>query len=53
MQGVWRHEIKGSETHVTIHPFGELPVWAKKAAGEEAERLAAFLGDKPRLAWKE
>jgi hypothetical protein len=28
------------------------PVWVRRAAGQEAERLAAFLGGTLRLAWK-
>ena len=44
MQGVWRHEIKGSRVEVAIDPFIEIPRWARSAAGQEAERLAAFLG---------
>jgi hypothetical protein len=44
MQGVWRHEIKGSRVEVAIEPFIEIPRWVRRAAGQEAERLAAFLG---------
>lgn len=44
MQGVWRHEIKGSRVEVAIEPFGKLPAWVRRAAGQEAERLAKFLG---------
>jgi hypothetical protein len=43
MQGVWRHEIKGSRVEVVIEPFIKIPTWARGAAGQEAERLAAFL----------
>src|SRR5205823_2502998 len=44
MHGVWRHEIKNSNVEVTIQPFVKLPSWARGAAAEEAERLAAFFG---------
>jgi winged helix DNA-binding protein len=40
MAGVWRHEAGA----VTLSSFATLPAWARRAAGEEAERLAAFLG---------
>ena len=43
MHGTWRHEIKGSRVEVTIDPFVKLPKWVSRAAGHEAERLAAFL----------
>jgi uncharacterized protein YcaQ len=43
MQGVWRHEIKGSRVEVEIEPFIKLPAWVRRAAGQEAELLAAFL----------
>jgi hypothetical protein len=43
MHGVWRHEVKGTRIKVTVEPFIKLPVWVRRAAGEEAERLANFL----------
>jgi hypothetical protein len=52
MEGTWRHEIKGSRVEVVIEPFGKAPVWVRRAAGQEAERLAAFLGCTLSLAWK-
>ena len=52
MQGVWHHEIKGSRVEVAIEPFVKTPVWVRPAAGQEAERLAAFLGGALSLAWK-
>ena len=52
MEGTWRHEIKGSRVEVAIEPFVKAPVWVRRAAGQEAERLAAFLGGTLRLAWK-
>ena len=52
MEGTWRHEIKGSRVEVVIEPFVKVPVWARRAAGQEAERLAAFLGCTLSLAWK-
>ncbi len=52
MLGTWRHAIKGSRIEVTIEPFVKTPVWARRAAGEEAERLAAFFGCSLRLTWE-
>ena len=52
MDGVWRHEVKGSRVEVVIDPFIKVPAWARRAAGQEAERLAAFLGGTLDLTWK-
>jgi hypothetical protein len=52
MEGIWRHEIKGSRIEVAIEPFVKAPVWVRRAAGQEAERLAAFLGGTLDLTWK-
>jgi uncharacterized protein YcaQ len=52
MEGVWRHEIKGSRVEVAIEPFVNAPQWVRRAAAQEAERLAAFLGCSLELAWK-
>ncbi len=52
MEGTWRHEIKGRRVEVVIDPFMKVPVWVRRAAGQEAERLAAFLGCTLSLAWK-
>ncbi len=51
MQGTWRHEIKGSRVEVSIHPFVKQPTWVRRAANQEAERLAAFLGGTLKLTW--
>jgi len=51
MEGVWRHEIKGSRVEVSIEPFVKAPGWVRRAAGEEAERLASFLGGTLRVVW--
>lgn len=53
MEGTWRHQIKGSRVEVVIEPFVKAPVWVRRAAGQEAERLAAFLGGTLSLVWKE
>jgi hypothetical protein len=29
-----------------------MPAWVRRAAGQESERLAAFLGGKLNLTWK-
>ncbi len=52
MEGTWRHEIRGSRVEVVMEPFVKAPVWVRRAAGLEAERLAAFLGCTLSLAWK-
>jgi hypothetical protein len=52
MQGVWRHDIKGSKVDVVIEPFTRIPSWAHRRAEAEAEHLAAFLGGKLSLVWK-
>ena len=52
MEGTWRHEIKGSRVEVVVEPFVKAPAWVRRAAGQEAERLAAFLGGTLSLKWK-
>lgn len=52
MQGVWRHEIKSSRIEIAIEPFVQIPAWVRRAAAEEAERLAQFLGGSLRFSWK-
>jgi len=51
MVGVWRSEAKGKALAVTVEPFVAVPAWARRAAEEEAERLAAFTGKALRLTW--
>lgn len=51
MEGTWRHAVRGSRVEVTVEPFADPPAWVRRAAGDEAERLAAFLGGSLRLAW--
>jgi hypothetical protein len=52
MEGIWRHQLKGRRVEVTIEPFGKPPVWVRREAAGEAERLAAFLGCDLRLTWQ-
>jgi Winged helix DNA-binding domain len=52
MHGVWRHETKGSRLHLRIEPFVSIPSWVRRAAEDEAERLAAFLGCSLSTNWK-
>ena len=40
MEGVWRHERRGDRLSVGIEPFARQPDWVRRAAEEEAERLA-------------
>jgi hypothetical protein len=41
--GVWKFERKGGRVDLTSEPFEQLPAWAQKAAGQEVERIRAFL----------
>ena len=50
--GIWRSERKGRSIELRIEPFRKLPRWATKAAEEEAERLASFLGRALDLRWE-
>ena len=52
MEGTWRHEIKGSRVEVAVQPFGKVAEWVRRAASEEAERLAEFFGGALKLRWK-
>jgi len=52
MQGVWRHQIRGSRIEVLIEPFVKMPKWVRNAAEHEAERLAMFLGGNLTVAFK-
>ena len=44
MEGVWRHELKGDRLIVGIEPFADQPGWVRRAAEEEGEQLARFVG---------
>ena len=44
MLGTWRHQIRSSRIEVVLEPFVKLPLWVRRSAAEEAERLADFLG---------
>ena len=37
-------DVAEKHVEVAIEPFVNAPVWVRRAAGQEAERLAAFLG---------
>ena len=52
MQGVWRHALKGSRLEVLISPFINIPLRVRRAAEDEAERLAGFFGAKLCLSWQ-
>jgi hypothetical protein len=51
MRGVWRHARTGARLVVDIEPFTDQPVWVRRAAEREAERLAAFLGGRLEFRW--
>src|SRR5215472_13204296 len=44
MEGTWAHKIDGSRLQVTIEPLATQPSWVRRAAAEEAGRLAEFFG---------
>lgn len=44
IEGVWRWGRKGKRLEVTIEPFGRATAATHRAAADEAERLAAFVG---------
>ena len=51
MAGTWRHELKGSRVEVVVEPFAKPASRVRRAAEEEAERLAAFFGGSLSLLW--
>jgi hypothetical protein len=51
MKGVWRHELKGDRLVVGIEPFADQPGWVRRAAEEEGEQLARFVGGELELDW--
>ena len=51
IQGLWRHERKGTNVAVTVEPFSELRGRVRDGAETEAERLASFLGGRLDLSW--
>jgi winged helix DNA-binding protein len=53
IEGVWRHERRGSAVRVEIEPFANPSGRIRAAAEAEARRLAAFLGGDLELAWAE
>jgi hypothetical protein len=53
IEGVWRHEVKNRTIDIVVESFSKPPGWVRKAAGLEAERLAAFLdSSNPRITWQ-
>ena len=53
MEGVWRHELKGDRLIVGIEPFADQPGWVRRAAEEEGEQLARFVGGELELDWSD
>jgi hypothetical protein len=47
--GIWELERKPGRAVVRVEPFGRLPAGGRKAIGEEADRIAAFLGLEPEV----
>ena len=45
IDGVWRHERKGKRVVVDVEPFTKVPKWVTRGVEQEAESLAAFLGN--------
>ena len=52
MDGVWKHEKKGSRLVVVIEPFVKLPAWARKSVEKEASNLAEFMELDLELSWR-
>jgi hypothetical protein len=52
MHGCWHYRIRGSRVAVIIEPFDGVPIWVRRAADQEAARLAAFLGCTLSVEWK-
>ena len=48
MEGVWRHEHRGDRLIVGIEPFQKQPGWVRRAAEEEAGRLARARDERQR-----
>jgi uncharacterized protein YcaQ len=44
MRGTWRHTVDRHGLEVAIQPFDKIPASVRRAAEQESERLAAFLG---------
>ena len=51
MDGVWSQTTKGGRLSVRVEPFTEVPAPVRRAAAQEAERLAAFVGAAPEVTW--
>jgi hypothetical protein len=52
MEGVWKHERKGTRLLVAVEPFARTPPkWVRDQIDVEAQRLAAFLGGGLSLSW--
>jgi hypothetical protein len=51
LDGTWGHERKGGRVEVRIAPFVKVSTAVKKAAAEDAERLAEFVGGRLDLGW--
>lgn len=51
MDGIWRFERRGGKLTVTIEPFVVLKSRVKRAAADEAERLANFMERSLELKW--
>lgn len=52
MDGIWRFDRKGKRLVIAIEPFVELKAKVKRAAADEAERIAEFMERPLALEWK-
>jgi hypothetical protein len=48
----WISPVQDSRVEVVVEPFVKAPQWVRRAAAQEAERLAVFLGGALSLTWK-
>lgn len=51
MDGVWRQERKRARLLVEIDPFVKVPKWVRRAAEQEADLLASYVGGRLELSW--
>ena len=51
MAGVWSYDAQGDRVAITVEPFAPVGSEVRTGVEAEAQRLAAFLGGEPDMAW--
>ncbi len=51
MAGVWSHDVAGGRVAISVEPFAAVGSDVRAGVEAEAQRLAAFLGGEPDVAW--